>query len=153
LVVRESVRHLVEPSGGHRKDVGHPTFSVATTEELQVLTKVLVSMPTWLAVAAHQRRLNRNPVADHDIAYSIGEGDHHTDHFMARIVRRFHEDVLTVSAGLVRAAHPRHRHFDEGLSGLEGRHRLRDHLDDVGGAHDDAAPLQLLVHYISSLCV
>ena len=83
-------------------------------------------------MAADQGRLDRDPVANLDLVHAVGDGDHYADHFVARVIGGFHEGVLTVDAGLVRPADPRHRHPDQRFAGLERRYGLGDHLDDVG---------------------
>jgi hypothetical protein len=103
-------------------------------------------VPTGLAVAAHQGRLHRDPLTDHDLVYVFGDGDHYTDHFMAGVVGRLEKGVLAMGAGLVRAAHPRYQHLDQRFARPEVRHRLPDDLDNVGRADKDSSTVQLAGH-------
>jgi len=152
LVVAESRGYLVQPARWDRKNVRHTTFSVAAAEELQVFTQVLGVVPTGLAVAAYKGRLYRNPLTGHDLVHTVGDGHHHAYHFMAGVVRGLEKSVLAMGAGLVRAAHSRHQHLDEGFARLEVRHRLSYQLDNVGGADKDSSTVKLTGHGLSIGC-
>ena len=102
-------------------------------------------------MAAYQSRLDRDPVPGGDLLHALGGGNHHTDHLVPGIVRGFHEGVLTVDAGLVGPAYPRHRHLDQHLAGLEVGYGLGDHLDDVGGTDQDTSAALFFAHGISNV--
>jgi hypothetical protein len=70
-------------------------------------------------VTAHQGRLDRDPIPNSNRVHAVGDGYHHTDHFMSGVVGGLHESVLTMDTGLVRTAHPRHRHLNQRFAGLK----------------------------------
>ena len=151
LVVSEPGGDFVQPPGRHREDVRHPAFPVAAAEELQVFTKVLGAVPTRLTVAAHQGRLDRDPVTDRYLLHAIGDANHCADHLVPWVVGGLHEGVLTVDAGLVGPAHSRHGHPAQRFAGIERRHALGHHLDDVGGTYQDTSTAVFIAHGISNV--
>jgi hypothetical protein len=90
-------------------------------------------------MTAHQGRLHCDPLTDHGLVHILRDGDHHTDHFMAGIVRRLEERVLAVGTGLIRSAHTRYQHLDQRFARPKVRYRLPDHLDNVGCADKDSS--------------
>jgi hypothetical protein len=97
-------------------------------------------------MAAYQGRLYSNPLTDDDLVHTVGDPDHHAYHFVAGVVGRLEKSVLAMGAGLIRTAHPRHQHLDQRFAGPQVRHRLPDHLDNVGGAHKDSSTVKLAGH-------
>jgi hypothetical protein len=100
-------------------------------------------LPTGLAVATYEGRLDRDPFADDHLVHTVCDGYHDTYHFMAGVVRRFEKSMLAMGAGLVRTAHPRHQHLDQRLAWPELRNRIPDHLDNVGGADKGSSTVKL----------
>ncbi len=101
---------------------------------------------------AHKSRLDRDPVPNLDCVHAVRDGDDYPDNFMSGVVGGLHERVLAVDAGLVRTAHPRHRHLDQRFACLEWRYGLGDHFDNVGASDNDASPSQFFGHGISCGC-